>query len=95
VIHKTAQSGSLPNLDILEESTRQKVITVSCQPPFYPDLKDLKPQSQATAQRRLGYLFSSFGGFSSDFTTSKNSAGLDDGSTGFCTFLDCLSSTNE
>jgi hypothetical protein len=42
--HKLLNPDKSPNPNILEVSTRQKVEAVSHQPPFYPDLKDLKPQ---------------------------------------------------
>jgi hypothetical protein len=79
----------------LEITTRHKVIVVSKQPPFHPDLKDLKPQSQVTAQRPLGHLFFSFEIASSDFTLIKNSVGLDNGSIGFLIFPNCISPTSD
>jgi hypothetical protein len=44
--HKPLNPKKSPNPDILEVSTEQKVEMVFGQPPFYPDLKDFKPQSQ-------------------------------------------------
>ncbi|CAM6128069.1 unnamed protein product [Calypogeia fissa] len=43
--HKLLNPEKSPNPDILEVSTRRKVETVFRKPPFYPDLKDLRPQS--------------------------------------------------
>jgi hypothetical protein len=87
--HKIAQSGLLPNPNILEVSTKWKVLVDFQQPPFYSDLKELKPHLKSLLKKSwLSLLFFGFSSFY--FTTIKNSIDLDKGSTKFLILPDCI-----